>query len=318
VDWKDLAHHLRHISEGDRERVKRAYDLGESAHRGQKRKSGEPYFTHPVAVAGMLADMGADTDTVIAALLHDTVEDTPLTLDEIDRRVDGAARDLIDGVTKLEASDVEGKPTLNERIETLRKMFTLMQHDVRIMVIKLVDRLHNMQTIQYLSPTKQRTLAEETRDVYVKIADRLCIKERITEWLELVECKLGQCLADEQDRLDLGERNRADNARKVFGMRPDDVVAESMKGIDSYLVGGWPDELEEPRLHGVDPGFGERKREYRVGWRVGARKYIGYAQGQDLGLPGAWASHHHYRSFYRVYGLFLGRIEPFIVLIEPD
>jgi RelA/SpoT family (p)ppGpp synthetase len=175
VDWKDLAHHLRHISEGDRERVKRAYDLGESAHRGQKRKSGEPYFTHPVAVAGMLADMGADTDTVIAALLHDTVEDTPLTLDEIDRRVDGAARDLIDGVTKLEASDVEGKPTLNERIETLRKMFTLMQHDVRIMVIKLVDRLHNMQTIQYLSPTKQRTLAEETRDVYVKIADRLCM-----------------------------------------------------------------------------------------------------------------------------------------------
>ncbi len=157
--------------------MKDAFELGERLHKGQLRKSGEPYFSHPIAVAHMLADMGADADTLIAALLHDTVEDTPITLAEIDRAFNGDVRVLIDGVTKLSKQDLGEKPTLDGQIETLRKMFTLMEQDVRIMVMKLIDRLHNMQTVEFLPPEQQHALASETMDVYVKIADRLCMQD---------------------------------------------------------------------------------------------------------------------------------------------
>ncbi len=177
MNWKEFHSPIRHLSEKDLARIKNAFELGERLHTGQLRKSGEPYFSHPIAVAHMLADMGADTDTLIAALLHDTVEDTSITLGEIDQAFHGDVRALIDGVTKLSKQDLEEKPTLDEQIETLRKIFTLMEQDVRIMVIKLVDRLHNMQTIEFLTPKNQETLARETLDVYVKIADRLCMQD---------------------------------------------------------------------------------------------------------------------------------------------
>ncbi len=177
MQWNEFRVHVRHLSLRDLPRVMEAFRLGEKVHRGQKRKSGEPYFTHPVAVAHMLADMGADAETIIAALLHDTVEDTDLTLEDIDRQFDGSVKTLIEGVTKLSQEDIKGRPSLNEQIETLRKMFTLMERDIRIMVIKLVDRLHNMQTIQFLPLEKQRALAKETQEVYVRIADRLCMQD---------------------------------------------------------------------------------------------------------------------------------------------
>ncbi len=147
------------------------------AHEGQKRLSGDPYITHCIAVAHMLADMGADGDTLCAALLHDTVEDTPILLADIEREFDGGVAAIVDGVTKLDESDVAEKPTLDEQVETLRKIFTLMQKDVRIIVVKLVDRLHNMQTASYLREEKRRLLAKETMEVYVKIADRLCMQD---------------------------------------------------------------------------------------------------------------------------------------------
>ncbi len=146
-------------------------------HEGQVRKSGEPYFVHPIAVSHMLADLSADGDTIIAALLHDTVEDTPLTLEEIDKQFDGEVATLIDGVTKLSSKDIGTSAILNEQIESLRKIFTLMQQDVRIMVIKLYDRLHNMQTVEFLSQQRRTGLAQETFDVFVKIADRLCMQD---------------------------------------------------------------------------------------------------------------------------------------------
>ncbi len=177
MQWNEFRVHVRHLSLRDLPRVMEAFRLGERAHAGQKRKSGEPYFTHPVAVAHMLADMGADAETIIAALLHDTVEDTDLTLEDIDRQFDGNVKTLIEGVTKLSQEDIKGRPSLNEQIETLRKMFTLMERDIRIMVIKLVDRLHNMQTVQFLPEHKQAALAKETQDVYVRIADRLCMQD---------------------------------------------------------------------------------------------------------------------------------------------
>ena len=177
MQWEEFRFNVRHLPETDQAAIARAFSLGEKAHRDQKRKSGEPYFTHPIAVAHMLADLGADRDTIIAGLLHDTVEDTPVTIGEIEREFGPSVAQLIDGVTKLENVDVADKPGLDQQIETLRKMFTLMQKDVRIMVIKLADRMHNMQTIGFRSHEKQIKVARETMDVYVKIADRLCMRD---------------------------------------------------------------------------------------------------------------------------------------------
>ena len=173
--WNEFRSHIRHLPAKDQTRVEKAFEMGKELHKDQKRKSGEPYFIHPIAVADMLADMGADADTLIAALLHDSVEDTPITLDIINKKFDGSVRQLIDGVTKLEPEEFAEQPTKDDQIETLRKMFTLMEKDVRIMVIKLVDRLHNMQTIEHLSPKKQQSMAQETLEIYVRVADRLCM-----------------------------------------------------------------------------------------------------------------------------------------------
>jgi len=177
MQWKEFSSYLRHLSPADQTRVERAFELGSHLHAGQLRKSGEPYFTHPIAITIRLAFQGADADTLIAALLHDTVEDTDATLEEIGKNFNGDVMTLIDGVTKLTAAEFELLPNLDTQIETLRKIFRLMQLDLRIMIIKLFDRLHNMETIRFLSPEKQTTLARETFDVYVKIADRLCMQD---------------------------------------------------------------------------------------------------------------------------------------------
>jgi len=177
MTWTSFQRLLDRFSDADQRRIHKAFELGDKLHQGQKRKSGEPYFMHPVAVAQMLLNVGADPDTIIAALLHDTVEDTPITLEEIDEQFNGDVRKLVEGVTKLSSAEVAAKPGLDEQIETLRKMFSLMEDDVRIMVIKLFDRLHNMQTLQYLSLERQQAMAKETMDVFVKIADRLSMQQ---------------------------------------------------------------------------------------------------------------------------------------------
>ncbi len=177
MPWNEFRSNIRHFSARDQKRVHNAFELGQRVHLGQARKSGDPYFMHPMAVAHLLSDMGADADTVIAALLHDSVEDTPLTLPEIEKEFGPAVRSLIEGVTKLSRADMDEQPNVNEQIETLRKIFTLMESDVRIMVIKIVDRLHNMQTVEFLPVERQHALALETMEVYVKIADRLCMQD---------------------------------------------------------------------------------------------------------------------------------------------
>ncbi len=185
MHWNEFLPHIRHLSTRNQKRVKEAFMLGEIMHRKQKRKSGEPYFMHPITVALRLIEIGADSDTIIAALLHDTVEDTPLTLEEIHLLFDGSVAALIDGLTKLSDESLAEQPNLDARVETLRKMFTLMQQDVRIMVIKLYDRLHNMQTIEHLSPDRQISFAKETMEVYIKIADRLSMYDLRYELSEL-------------------------------------------------------------------------------------------------------------------------------------
>lgn len=177
MSWDDFTPSVRHLSARERTRVKSAYELGFKVHDGQKRKSGEPFFTHPVTVAKILSEWGADTDTLIAALLHDSVEDTPLTIDEVETTFGHGVAILIEGVTKLTAEEVAKRPTLDESTETLRKMFRLMEQDVRIIVIKLADRLHNMQTIASLKPERQQAIAQETLDVYVRVAEQLSMQD---------------------------------------------------------------------------------------------------------------------------------------------
>lgn len=176
MTWSDLIAHIRHLNAAEQDTIRKAFDMGKAAHEGQTRKSGEPYFNHPIAVAGILGDMGADAETITAALLHDTIEDTTITDADIKKAFGPTVLAMVDGVTKLNKEHIANQPTLDAKIETLRKMFTVMQKDVRIMVIKLADRLHNMQTAEFLPEEKQKKLARETLDIYVKIAEQLSMQ----------------------------------------------------------------------------------------------------------------------------------------------
>jgi GTP diphosphokinase / guanosine-3',5'-bis(diphosphate) 3'-diphosphatase len=151
--------------------VERAFLLGEVAHRGQNRKSGEPYITHPVAVAKILAELRLDAETLIAAILHDTIEDTDITKDRLISEFGSKVANLVDGVTKLEKVNFATKE--QQAAESLRKMFFSMARDPRVILIKLADRLHNMRTLGAQSSSSARRIARETLDVYAPIAQRL-------------------------------------------------------------------------------------------------------------------------------------------------
>src|SRR3989344_3252103 len=125
MQWDEFSFHIRHLNSKDQQLVRAAFDLGQTAHRGQRRQSGEPYFTHPIGVAQILIGIGADRDTIVAALLHDTIEDTPVTLPQIGKQFSPTVAALVDGVTKLHEEDLGESPTLDQQIETLRKMFLL-------------------------------------------------------------------------------------------------------------------------------------------------------------------------------------------------
>ena len=161
--------------------IDKAYRLAEKAHGGQLRKSGEPYITHPVSVAAILADMGLDTQSLCAALLHDVVEDTSISLEEISQQFGEEVAALVDGVTKL--TKIVFSSVEEQQAENLRKMLLAMSHDIRVMLIKLCDRLHNMRTLDAQPEQKQRDKALETMEVYAPIAHRLGISN-IKEELE--------------------------------------------------------------------------------------------------------------------------------------
>ena len=166
-----LANAIREASRADVREVVRAYRYAAILHDGQLRRSGEAYVTHPVEVATELAELGLDTDTLVAALLHDVVEDTPATLDDVREGFGEAVAQLVDGVTKLDRIHVESKQ--HQQAETLRKMVIAMARDIRVLVIKLADRLHNMETIAAMPRDKQKRIAQETLDIYAPLAHRL-------------------------------------------------------------------------------------------------------------------------------------------------
>ncbi|WP_063763317.1 RelA/SpoT family protein [Streptomyces sp. NRRL WC-3742] len=174
--------HREHHPQADLALLARAYRLAEASHRGQKRKSGEPYITHPLAVTMILAQLGAGTTTLVASLLHDTVEDTELTLDQVSAGFGPEVAYLVDGVTKLEKVDFGAAA----EAETFRKMLVATGDDVRVMVIKLADRLHNMRTIRHMKPASQVRIAKVTRDVLIPLAERLGIQVLKAELEDIV------------------------------------------------------------------------------------------------------------------------------------
>ncbi len=159
-----------------RQRIKRALNFAQKAHQGQKRKSGKPYFVHPLETARILNSWNQDTESICAGLLHDIVEDTSLTLENIKQEFGPNITNLVDGVTKVSEVDFRGNKK-EKFAANLQKMFLAMSQDLRVIVIKLADRLHNMETIQYLSPTAQQKFAQETSTVYAPLAYKMGMSE---------------------------------------------------------------------------------------------------------------------------------------------
>ena len=159
----------------DLRELQRAFEVAAAAHAGQKRKSGEDFITHPVAVADVLADLHLDTTTLVAALLHDTVEDTDLTLAAIREGFGDEVAHIVDGLTKLDRLEFQTRE--QEQAENVRKMIVAMAGDIRVLLIKLADRLHNMRTVSALAPGNQERIATETLEIYAPLANRLGVQE---------------------------------------------------------------------------------------------------------------------------------------------
>ncbi|PIR20186.1 MAG: GTP pyrophosphokinase [Deltaproteobacteria bacterium CG11_big_fil_rev_8_21_14_0_20_47_16] len=169
--------------EADLDLIKKAYVFSAKAHQGQTRRSGEPYLVHPVAVASILADMKMDISSIVAAILHDTVEDTVATLEEIEQLFGAEVRKLVDGVTKL--GKIKFSSNVEKQAENFRKMVLAMAQDIRVILIKLADRLHNMRTLEFMTEEKQVEISKETQEIYAPIANRLGIQEMKVELEDL-------------------------------------------------------------------------------------------------------------------------------------
>src|SRR3954471_1630480 len=170
-----LAIYRSHQPRADTSMVTRAYEVARAAHEGQVRRSGDPYIQHPLAVAKILAELGLDDITLSAALLHDSVEDTGVTLEEVATEFGDDVANIVDGVTKLDRVSFDSKEA--QQAATMRKMLVAMAKDIRVLLIKLADRLHNMRTLAAMPPHKQRRTSQETLDIYAPLAHRLGMQE---------------------------------------------------------------------------------------------------------------------------------------------
>ena len=169
-------HYKNPLNAKQKQLVAEAFEFAKNAHAGQKRKTGEDYFEHSVQTAAILAEIGMRSRTTAAALLHDVPEDTEFTLEDIRKKFGGEIAELVDGITKLGKFKLRGDKK-EVQLENLRKIFLAMAEDIRVVLIKLADRLHNMRTLHALPPEKKERIARETMEIYAPIANRLGIGE---------------------------------------------------------------------------------------------------------------------------------------------
>ena len=217
----------------DMERIEAAYRLAEEKHSGQFRQSGEPYIVHPLAVATIVAELGMDTESVMAALLHDVVEDTNVTLEQIEKLFGKEIASLVDGLTKLGRIPYSSRE--EQQAENIRKMLIAMADDIRVIIIKLADRLHNMRTIRFKPPQKQRDTALESMEVFAPIAHRLGIRT-VKEELEDLSIKILDPIAYEEIEKNLNMRKaERDDFIRLTKQRIHDRVSPMIPNI--YLEG---------------------------------------------------------------------------------
>ena len=209
--------------------IEKAYRIAKQAHEGQKRKSGEPYIIHPLWVGIILAELEMDKETIVAGILHDAVEDTIMTRDDIEREFGAEVALLVEGVTKLgQLSYSKDVDKMELQAENLRKMFLAMSKDIRVIIVKLADRLHNMRTAQFWPPHKQKEKARETMDIYAPIAQRLGIS-KIKKELDDLALKYYQ----PEVFYDLVKQiNDRKTEREEFVQQIVDEVASHMKNAD--------------------------------------------------------------------------------------
>ena len=224
--------------EYDREKIEAAYRLAEEKHREQKRSSGEPYIIHPLSVAAILVGLGMDSESVMAGLLHDVVEDTDCSIEDITKQFGKGVALLIDGVTKLGKIPYSSRE--EQQAENLRKMLMAMAEDIRVIIIKFADRMHNLSTLEYMSPQKQRDKAVECLEVYAPIAHRLGIRT-VKEYMEDVSLKYLDPQAYQEIEEDLASRS---SSSKQF-------IEETKAMIRSRVEISIPDVYIEGRVKSV-------------------------------------------------------------------
>jgi GTP pyrophosphokinase/guanosine-3',5'-bis(diphosphate) 3'-pyrophosphohydrolase len=259
IDVEDLIALVRNYNPRTNEKLLRqAFDYGREMHEGQFRRSGEPYFSHPVAVAAILTEQRLDDATLVTALLHDTIEDTKSTYAEISRRFGEEIAELVDGVTKL--TNLQLSSTETKQSENFRKLFMAMSKDLRVILVKLADRLHNMRTIKSLKPEKQAQKARETMDIYAPLAGRMGM-QWMREELEDLSFKV------------LNNEARASIIRRFITLQREsgDVIQKITSDIRTELEKG----LIEADV------FGRAKKPYSI-WRKMQEKQLTFSRLSDI------------------------------------
>ncbi|MEZ5676518.1 GTP pyrophosphokinase/guanosine-3',5'-bis(diphosphate) 3'-pyrophosphohydrolase [Thalassovita litoralis] len=238
--------------------IRAAYDFGRLMHEGQFRHSGEPYFTHPVAVAAILTEQRLDDATIITALLHDTIEDTKASYPELEKRFGKDVADLVDGVTKLTNLQLSSSET--KQAENFRKLFMAMSKDLRVILVKLADRLHNMRTIKAMRPDKQIQKARETMEIFAPLAGRMGM-QWMREELEDLSFKV------------LNPEGRASIMRRFV------MLQKETGDVIHRITGDMRQELEEAGIEAQV--FGRAKKPYSI-WRKMEEKDMGFSRLSDI------------------------------------
>jgi RelA/SpoT family (p)ppGpp synthetase len=245
--------------DADEAMINRAYVFSMKAHGSQKRASGDPYYSHPIEVAGILTDLHLDDETIVTAILHDTIEDTVATHEEIERLFGPSVARLVDGVTKL--SKIEAQSESQRAAENLRKFLLAMSGDIRVLLVKLADRLHNMRTLHFISNVeKRKRIARETMDIYAPLAERIGMYEFMTEMQTLAFREL------EPDAYASISR-RLEQLHKGEG----DLIQRIARGIRAHL-----------EAHGIEAEVqGREKHPYSI-WRKMAERHVSFEQLSDV------------------------------------